>query len=205
MRKQLPLIIAFVAGFVMIIQYFIPHPTSQKFYKTMVQQWLIIVSLFMYIFAWRSFTMYHIKKIQRKTEGFWFSVVALISVVGMALAGFLTNRGAFFDSMYDYIYAPLQASMFSLLAFFITSAAFRAFRARNLEATLLLVTAVIVMLGRVPLGAFIWKGLPDLVEWILMYPNMAAQRGILIGVGLGSIATAMKIILGIERSYLGGE
>jgi len=205
MRKQLPLAIAFISGFIMIVQYFIPHPVSQKFYKIMVQQWLIIISLFMYLFAWRSFTMYHTRKIQRKTEGYWYSIIALVSVVFMALAGFLTNRGAFFDSMYDYVYAPLQASMFSLLAFFITSAAFRAFRARNLEATLLLVTAVIVMLGRVPVGAIMWKGLPNFVEWILMYPNMAAQRGILIGVGLGSIATSMKIILGIERSYLGGE
>ena len=205
MRKQLPLVVAFIAGFMMVVQYFIPHPASQEFYKTMVQQWLIIISLFMYIFAWRSFTMYHVKKIQRKTGGYWFSIVALASIVLMALAGFLTNRGAFFDSMYDYVYAPLQASMFSLLAFFITSAAFRAFRARNLEATLLLITAVIVMLGRVPVGALMWKGLPNFVEWVLMYPNMAAQRGILIGVGLGSIATAMKIILGIERSYLGGE
>jgi len=205
MRKQLPIIVAFLAGFIMVVQYFIPHPASQKFYKIMVQQWLIIISLFMYLFAWRSFTMYHTRKIQRKAEGYWFSIIALISVVGMALTGFLTNRGALFDSMYDYVYAPLQASMFSLLAFFITSAAFRAFRARNLEATILLVTAVIVMLGRVPVGAYIWKGLPNFVEWILMYPNMAAQRGILIGVGLGSIATAMKIILGIERSYLGGE
>jgi len=205
MRKQLPIIVAFLAGTIMAIQYFIPHPASQKFYKIMVQQWLIIISLFMYLFAWRSFTMYHTRKIQRKVEGYWFSIIALISVVGMALTGFLTNRGALFNKMYEYVYAPLQASMFSLLAFFITSAAFRAFRARNLEATLLLVTAVIVMLGRVPVGAYIWKGLPNFVEWILMYPNMAAQRGILVGVGLGSIATAMKIILGIERSYLGGE
>ncbi len=205
MRKQLPLAIAFIAGFIMVIQYFIPHPVSQEFYKIMVQQWLIIISLFMYLFAWRSFTMYHTRKIQRKAEGYWYSIIALASVLFMAFAGFLTNRGAFFNSMYDYVYAPLQAAMFSLLAFFITSAAFRAFRARNLEATLLLVTAVIVMLGRVPVGALMWKGLPDFVEWILMYPNMAAQRGIIIGVGLGSIATAMKIILGIERSYLGGE
>ena len=205
MRRTFPLALAFAFGFALIIQYFIPHPLSQKFYRIMVQQWLIIISIFFYIFAWRSFGIYHINKVKRKKEGWWASIVAIFGVFLMAGAGFLSNRGFFFDQMYNYVFAPLQATMFSLLAFFISSAAFRAFRARNLEASLLLITATIVMIGRVPIGAYIWKGMPKLVEWILMYPNMAAQRGILIGVGLGMIATSLKIILGIERSYLGGD
>jgi len=214
MRRTFPLVIAFIMGFVMMIQYFIPHPISQKFYKIMVQQWLIIISIFFYVFAWRSFGLYHINKIKRRKEGWWASVVAFVGVFFMLLAGFgdrIPGFGNFivkyfnFDDLYNYMFAPLQATMFSLLAFFIASAAFRAFKARTLEATLLLVTATIVMLGRVPLGASLWKGLPEVVEWILMYPNMAAQRGIMIGVGLGMIATSLKIILGIERSYLGGD
>ena len=215
MRRTFPLVIAFVMGFVMMIQYFIPHRESQEFYKIMVQQWLIIISIFFYVFAWRSFGIYHYSKIRRRKEGWWASVVAFVGVFLMLLAGFgdripgilgnFIGKVLNFDHMYNYMFAPLQATMFSLLAFFIASAAFRAFKARTLEATLLLVTATIVMLGRVPLGASIWKGLPRVVEWILMYPNMAAQGGIMIGVGLGIIATSLKIILGIERSYLGGD
>ena len=215
MRRTFPLVIAFIMGFVMMIQYFIPHPISQKFYKIMVQQWLIIISIFFYVFAWRSFGIYHINKIKRRKEGWWASVVAFVGVFLMLLSGFGDKIpgpiGTFiykyfnFDDLYNYMFAPLQATMFSLLAFFIASAAFRAFKARTMEATLLLVTATIVMLGRVPLGASLWKGLPKVVEWILMYPNMAAQRGIMIGIGLGMIATSLKIILGVERSYLGGE
>jgi hypothetical protein len=78
------------------------------------------------------------------------------------------------------------------------------------HAGLLLAAGVIVMLGRVPLGEVIGVtvggerySLPMLSTWILDVPNLAAKRGILIGVGLGMVATALKVLLGIERTYLG--
>jgi hypothetical protein len=105
---------------------------------------------------------------------------------------------------------PLQAAMFSLLAFYIASAAFRSFRIRNIEATILLGAAIIVMLGRIPFGEMIlsWipggeRVMPSLTEWIMNTPNAAAQRGIIIGAALGAAALSLRVILGIERSYLG--
>jgi hypothetical protein len=95
--------------------------------------------------------------------------------------------------------------MFALLAFYIASAAFRAFRIRSFEAMLLAVAAVLVMLGRVPIGEAIWNGLPKIADWIMNVPNNAAKRAILIGAALGAIATGLKVILGLERNYLGGE
>jgi hypothetical protein len=71
------------------------------------------------------------------------------------------------------------------------------------------------MFARVPIGKFLWQQMPDSVvqwranlpgdvaDWILNVPSMAARRGILLGVGLAAIATALKIMLGIERSYMG--
>lgn len=118
-----------------------------------------------------------------------------------------------FNWLYQYLYIPLDATMFSLLAFFIASAAFRAFRARNLEATLLLVAACIVILGLTSPFVYLWRqvvpGAPELptktMQWILEVPNLAMRRAILLGVGLGAVAQAFRIIFGIERSYLGGR
>ncbi len=106
--------------------------------------------------------------------------------------------------LYDYIFVPMQATMFSLLAFYIASAAYRAFRARTVEATVLLATAIVLMIGRVPLGEALWSKFPQLTDWILSTPSMAAQRGVMMGIGLGMIATSLRIIFGIERTYMGG-
>ncbi len=120
------------------------------------------------------------------------------------------DSGSGFQWIFHNIYAPLSSTMFALLAFFIASAAFRAFRARSKEAALLLAAGFIVMLGQVPVGNYLTSWLPeawqmsDLADWIMMYPNMASQRAIMIGVAFGVVSTALKIILGMERGYLGG-
>ena len=60
------------------------------------------------------------------------------------------------------------------------------------------------MIGRVPIGEQISAWLPVLSDWLMSVPNLAAKRGILLGVSLGAIATSLRIIFGIERSYVGG-
>ncbi len=117
-------------------------------------------------------------------------------------AGLFKNKCAY---VFEYMIKPMQSTMFSLLAFFVASAAFRAFRAKSFEATILLVTAFIVMLGRVPIGTSIWPGFAGISEWILSTVNMAGSRAITLGAAVGATAACLKIILGLETRYLGGE
>ncbi|HFD05276.1 MAG TPA: hypothetical protein ENJ25_03970 [Firmicutes bacterium] len=205
MKRRLPLIIVMLTGIGMIIQYFIPHPVSKAIYKQSID-WVIIISAFYLVLGVGGIFIINYQKIKRRKEGWWLSIITLSALIITALIGIfggIDNKSVFMD-IFMYIQLPMQAAMFSLLAFYIASAAFRSFRARTPEATVLLITATIVMLGRVPIGSLIYRGLPGITEWILSTVSLAAQRGILLGVGLGSIATSMKIILGIERSYLGG-
>jgi hypothetical protein len=60
------------------------------------------------------------------------------------------------------------------------------------------------MLRFIPLGPISALNLKA-VSWILSVPNMAANRAIMMGIGLGATATAIKIILGIERTYMGHD
>ena len=74
----------------------------------------------------------------------------------------ISAEGGLFKWMFDSIFTPLSATMFALLAFYVASASYRAFRARNFEATLLLLAGIIIMLGRVPIGSLI-------TPWMIMY------------------------------------
>ncbi|MFQ6605218.1 MAG: hypothetical protein ACE5D8_06655 [Fidelibacterota bacterium] len=74
----------------------------------------------------------------------------------------VSTKGSLFRWMFDFIFTPLSATMFALLAFFVASASYRAFKIRNFEATLLLVSGIIIMLGRVPIGS-------NISAWFVMY------------------------------------
>jgi len=192
-------------GFLMCAQYFIPHQASENFYDLMLG-WTRIIGIFALMLGLSSLVRVHYRKIDNKVKGWIYSVVTLVSLVITGLIGMAggIDEGSLFMNIYTFIQLPLQATMFSLLAFYITSAAYRSFRARNWHASLLLVAGVIVMLGRIPIGDYMF-GVPAwLTKWIMLIPTTAAMRGVLLGVGLGGIATALKIVLGIERSYLGG-
>ncbi|KAF0244188.1 MAG: hypothetical protein FD180_2698 [Planctomycetota bacterium] len=206
LKRTVPLWIAFIFGVGLIIQYFVPHPISQKALG-MTQKWLVIVVFVALLLGLGSLLQSHLRKIKAQSAGWGYSVVTLTVLALTVAAGFHPNNdkpGGPLLWAYTNAYSPMSSTMFSLLGFFIASAAFRAFRARSLEATLLLCTAVIVMLGQVPLGAYI-PGVSNISAWILGVPLTAAKRALTFGVALGSIATALRIIFGIERSYLGGS
>jgi hypothetical protein len=187
-----------------------------------------IVAAFAFVLGGGNLVRMHGDRVYRKHKDRLFSTVTLIGFFGTLIVGLLKlrtdftivaaadyiERGTWFKFIYDSMFDPLSAAMFSLLAFFVASASFRAFRAKTPEATLLLLAAFVILLGRTFMGSiltgwlpdgFQWLHIPNLSNWIMSFPNAAGQRAIMIGIALGVISTSMKLILGIERSHLGGE
>ncbi|MBE0432105.1 hypothetical protein IBX73_01420 [candidate division WOR-3 bacterium] len=209
MKRDIPLIITFLTGFLCVIAFFIPHPPFGDLQQRFLV-WYAIVAGFTMILGLDSLVKYNVKKITQHKPGWQYSYVLLFGLALVLVTGFQSwfkyntpfeLRSSF---MYSYIHiiVPLQATMFALLAFFISSSAYRAFRARTFEATLLLIAAAIVMLGRVPIGEMISDKIPLRSDWLLNVPQLAAKRGIQVGVYLGGVVMSLRIILGIERTYL---
>ena len=212
MRRQVPLALCFIFGLVMMLVEFSPHPLSQGIRKEIID-WTLIIGPFALVLAVATLVHTHWTRIRRRAEYWHYSYLVFIGMIVMVVIGIpFGPRHPAFVWMFNNVQVPMDATMFSLLAFIIASAAYRAFRARTFEATLLLVAALIVMIGNVPVGDFIWNklipigdNLPSTArQWILDNPNLSSRRGIILGVSLGVISQSIRIILGIERSYLGG-
>jgi cation transport ATPase len=209
MRTQVPLAITFLTALLIVVSFFIPHDPFSGL-QTVFLQWFSIIAGFSMIIGLISLSKRHANKITRRASGFGYSVILMIAMVVTLFLGFHSgivyedpfSPNAPFMWYYNYMFVPLSATMFSLLAFFIASAAYRAFRAKTLDATLLLLAGALVMIGRVPLGNLMWDKFPIIAEWIMQIPQMSAKRGILIGIALGMIVTSLRIMLGIERTYL---
>jgi len=152
----------------------------------------------------------HARRIMRKRTMIESSVL-LICLWSMLVVGFfrfvvygIRPSGDYMvQRLFNGIVAPGDSTIYAILAFFIASAAYRAFRARTIEATILLVAGIVVMLGKAPIGELLWGGLPDVSNWILNVINTAGSRVILMSAILAMIALYIRIILGYERGWMG--
>lgn len=213
-KLTVPLIVVFIVGLLGFVHDFIPHPWAGDF-REGITTWFRIIGSFAVFIGLYSLLHLHYSRIRRRQAGWGYSIFVFLGAGGMILLG-LYSKGqgplapapgadTWFEWGYRYIQVPCGATIFSILAFFMASAAFRTFRARNLQAALLLLAAVIVMFGRVPLGAMVSRWIPWAADVIMEFPNLAAKRGILLGISLGAISQSLRILFGVERSYLGGR
>lgn len=205
MKKQIPIYFVFASGITLIIQYFIPSEESDWLF-TYANDWVIVVGVFALALGIWSLLRSEFRKLKDPKERFYAGVL-LFGYFIMVFTGLKRENleaGSLMMDIFSNVLIPIQATIFSLLAFYIASAAYRAFRARTVLATILLLTAFIIMARLLPLGPLSVVNQYG-VAWILAIPNMAAKRAITMGVGLGVIATCIKIILGIERTYLGHD
>lgn len=223
MKREIPLFITFFVGTLLIVAVFIPP--IENIEKTFTL-FFDIIAVFAFFLGGGNLIRVHIKKLRTKKKDWIYSIVTLGGFIMMLAAGLLklgneggiaatvTAEGSWFQEIFNYVINPLQSTMYALLAFFVASASYRAFRAKNKEATILLVAAFIILLGRTPFGmmltgwipeSFSIFQIPNLAIWIMNSANLAGQRAIMIGIGLGVVSMSLRLILGVERTYLGEE
>jgi hypothetical protein len=116
-----------------------------------------------------------------------------------------TSTRKSYEFLYEGLFVSLGSAMFSLLGFYIAAAAYRAFRVRSVESALMMGAALLVMMGQIPFGVWLWEGFPDVRLWLLTTPSSAAFRAVKIGAEVAALVIAFRMWFSIESNSFGKE
>jgi hypothetical protein len=197
--RQVTTAIAIAVGFIVLFDYFFQQAIIDAMGHAFVE-WTIVLTAFAVLLGLGNLLIVHVTRAVRHNEpSAGYSVIVLITSLIVFTLGMVSNgpSGEPMTWVFTNMYVPLQGAMFALVAFFLATAAYRALRIRNFESVLLVVAALVVFLGQIPL--FDWFA--DAKDWLLRVPSEAGVRGILLGVAIGTIATGVRLLVGIDRPY----
>jgi hypothetical protein len=201
--RILSTVVAMTAGLLVLADFFVNAASIDALGLYLVRT-ASVVAAFALVLGVVNVLTVHLNKIYSRDKGWGYSIVLLGALFFTLGVGFLTGGPASMQmqDIFETVLFPLEATLFSLLAFFVVTAAYRAFRVKSFETGLFVVFGLIVLLGQVPVGAMLWSQFPVIKDWVLDVPALAGARGILLGVALGAAATGLRVLLGIDRPYI---
>jgi hypothetical protein len=191
-----PAIITGIAGLIVLLSYIFPAAGLVQLRVWLVNIAVIVAGMAL-LLGFVRLLNFHLRRVQQRKSG--YSLVALIValvVFAVLVADRFLNLGAT-AFVFNAIIAPIQSSLGALLAIFLGAAAVRMAQRRRTWGTLwFLLSAIVVLLTQIPVS-------PDSVllpiRQFFDALAMGGLRGLLLGVALGTLAVAFRVLLAIDR------
>jgi len=209
LKREVVFAITGIVTVLMFVEYFF-FPQDWIVAST-IRNWAVIIYNISLGLGGVRLIMQHTMGTQRRRENWQFSVLFLVAFVIMlftGLAGYLGTGVATSNGIYNWlfnnVYTPLGSTTYAITGFYIFSAAYRAFRARNVDAALMLIAGCFVILSNAPVGEVIWSGIPAIGEWFRFVGQVPGMRVFGVVGGLGTIAYGFRALLGKERGFYAG-
>ena len=206
LKREVPIVIASLLIVIVITNHFFTFDTLDPIVQ-LASKFTIIIAGFSLLLGGTNLAQYHSRQISRRTEGQWiYSAIMLVSMVIFLILGFgYKPTSAIYQLWYNSIIQSFQGTVYSILGFFIIWAAYRAFKIRSYEATILLLASLLTIIGRAPVGAAIWEHFPFIGNWLNDVPNKAGQQALRLIIGLGTMGWALQVLIGRESRWAGSE
>lgn len=220
MTRRVVWMITFVGGLFFLLEFLLPEQAPDWLggiknpltpYLGGVTNFLVVVATMAFLLGPFILVRRHVGTLVRRRQGWLESLVFVVFLGASLLAAALREEqvrsalSVLYDALFFGVLMAFFASSMALLAFYLASAAHRAFRVSSLEAGLMMAAAAIVLLGQVPLGDWLTQGLPkslqlaSVAQWILGVPNTAVQRAVMIGACGGAFAAGFRQWLGLGK------
>ncbi|MDP2899633.1 MAG: hypothetical protein Q8O47_01525 [Candidatus Bathyarchaeota archaeon] len=208
-KRELVFVVTGVVAIVMMLDYFfgknIPGLSGAGGITGQLQTWALIIQLMAIGLGAINLVQVHYRQISRKTSmaiySAWFMIFfALLLLLG--LYKLFTGVEPYpYTWIFANVYTSLGATLYAITGFYIFSAAYRAFRARNIDAAILLVGGIFVLLANAPIGAVIWQGFPLVGDWFNNVGQIPGMRAFTVVGALGLLAYGFRALIGKERGF----
>jgi hypothetical protein len=205
MRAPLSTFVAILAGGLVLLGYFLPIEPLQSV-RILLVQWAVILAAFGLLVGVINLGKTHWLKVRNHQPGRAYSLLLLIALILTAVVVLVSGpTGSLSMWAFNNIQLPIESSLAALLAIVLAYTSVRLlYRRPNLFSVVFVITALFVLLGTAPI--FLFNEIPELSmlrSTIIQVPALAGTRGILLGVGLGTLATTIRILMGVNRPYGG--
>lgn len=194
--------LALSAAIATLASFFAGPATGEGLGARLVEHGLIVAA-FALLLGLLNVLLVHVRKIRQRAPGWPYSLILILVVLTLLVLGGPGTAGPEAPAVafaFDYFLLPLQAAVFSLLAFFILAVAFQAVRATSWEMLLFLAAALVVVIGSTPL-ANLAPAVATAKDFLLSVPVTAGARGILLGIALGVTATGLRLTFDGRRYF----
>jgi uncharacterized membrane protein YidH (DUF202 family) len=209
LRREVVFAITGIVTVVMFLDYF--FFAEGWIVAETLQTWAVIIINISLLLGGIRLWQSHGNNIQRRGNNWQYSALLMIASVGMLLAGLMgyimtgqQSSNYLYMWIFTHIYTPLGATLYAITGFYIFSAAYRAFRARNIDAALMLIAGCFVILSNAPIGEAIWVGIADIGQWFRFVGQVPGMRTFAMVGALGMIAYGFRALLGRERGFYAG-
>ena len=208
-KRELVFIVTGIVALVMMLEYFfgknIPGLSGATGAAAQLQVWALIIQLMAIGLGAINLVQVHYRQISRKTNMAPYSAVFMVTFAILLLLGLYKLVTGVEPSPYTwlfaYAYTSLGATLYAITGFYIFSAAYRAFRARNIDAAILLVGGIFVLLANAPIGEVIWSGFPLVGNWFNNVGQIPGMRTFTVVGALGLLAFGFRALIGKERGF----
>jgi Kef-type K+ transport system membrane component KefB len=204
-KRDIPLVITFIIGVIAVMDYYTTF-TSVKDVFTIIKNFGIVIQAFALGLGAVNLFRVHGRRISKQGADWYLSAWLLLALVLFVAVGLGTGQfeaGTQYQWIYNSLFLPIGATMYSSLAFYMAFGAYKVLRTRNLDAFLLFITAIFVILGNTPIFPATVPTFFYIREWIMTAIVGGSYRGIRIGVGIGAVIIGIKTLIGMETGYLG--
>jgi len=206
LKRQLPAGILLVVSVLYCLNYFLSGVPELSNLIKVLGNWAVICSAIALSMGFLNLLIIHTRSVQRRGKNYEYSLLTIIiMVLSFGLGAYGGVDWSPFRWIFDNLYTPTGQAFFNISFFYTCAAAYIALRIRSIESMLLFLSTILGIAGRTQVLRAYWGGFQTISDWILATPSGGAYTGMYISVALGAVLVALRVMAGIERTYLGVE